>query len=279
MSKNSQRGRKDHYVPRGYLRGFIDPARENLAKPFWKYDLETKSWSMESPGSVGWERGFYDYAEAHPDLVHPDETFNKFERDFSSVRDHMLRRKFKGWVKQHKSFFLSYVQMMRARSPMFIEQQTAQNRNARGVTVTAVGPGNVISVDSLELRPPTETFVRNRTLTQMREEVEKGPDWMEEFNWCLRYTRSVEDPFVTGDQPLVVEGFVQDLAQAIRQHDTLIYFPICWQACLVGSRDRFHEGTDEATPDFLRHVRGMFVRSSKGYVISPHQLADDMFER
>ncbi len=156
MSEHNQRGRKDHYVPRGYLRGFIDRARENLSKPFWKYDLATKIWSMESPGSVGWDRGFYDYAETDADLVHPDDTFDRFERKFSLVRDHMLRRNFKGWVKQHKSFFLGYMQMIRARSRMFIEQQTEQNRAARGATITGVGPGNVITVDSLELRPLPE---------------------------------------------------------------------------------------------------------------------------
>ena len=279
MSKSKQRGRKDHYVPRGYLRGFIDPARESMAKPFWKYDLEIKIWSMESPGSVGWERGFYDYAEAHPDLVHPDETFDKFEREFSSVREHMLRRNFKAWVRQDRAFLLGYIQMMCARSPMFIEHQTEQNRKARGVTVTSVGPGNVIGVDSLELRPPPETFVRNRTITQMREEVERGTDWLGEFNWCLRYTRSIDDPFVTADQPVIANGVEPDRERAFQSRETLIYFPICWQACLVGSRLRFNEGTDEATRDFMRHVRGFYVRSTKGYVISPRQLADDMFER
>ena len=97
MAKNNQRGRKDHYIPRGYLKCFIDSARENLAKPFWKFDLETKQWSMESPGSVGWERGFYDYADANTELEHPDETFDKLEREFSLGREYLLQRRFKGW--------------------------------------------------------------------------------------------------------------------------------------------------------------------------------------
>lgn len=277
MTHQEQRDRKDHYVPRGYLKGFIDPARENLSKPFWKLDLATKQWSMASPGSVGWKRGFYDYAEFHPDLKNPDETFKQLENDYPSHRDEVLRKNYKDWVKQHKAFFLRYMQMMRARSPLFINHQTEQNRTLRGATVTSVGPGNKITVDSLELRPLSEKFIRNRTITQMNEEIQKGPDWMWSFHWCLRYTRDVNDPFVTADHPLIVNGVHSDLAAGIQRGDTLIFFPLCWQACLVGSRDRFDVGTDQAHPHFLRQFRALFARSTNGYVISPHKLDDQQF--
>ena len=83
---NSQRGRKDHYVPQGYLRGFIDPARATLNRPLWHYDLASSEWTEKSPSEVGWERGFYDYADADTALEHPDVTFAKFEREFPLVR-------------------------------------------------------------------------------------------------------------------------------------------------------------------------------------------------
>lgn len=277
MAQNNQRGRKDHYIPRGYLKGFIDSSRENLAKPFWKFDLETKQWSMESTGSVGWERGFYDYADANTELEHPDETFDKFEREFSLVREHLLQGRFKGWVKQHKTFLLGYAQMMRARSPLFIEKQTEHNRSLQGATVTSVGPGNQVTVDSLELRPFPENVVRNAVIGQMRQEINKGPDWMGNFNWCLRYTNSIVDPFVTGQQPVVLEGPAPNSTEAMTHPDTLIWFPICWQACLIGSLRRFDEGTLEASPSLLAHARGLFKRPDTGYVVSPHNLSDDMF--
>ena len=50
---NRERDRKDHYLPRGFLKGFIDPANKGLAKPLWHFDLETAEWSRESPGSIG----------------------------------------------------------------------------------------------------------------------------------------------------------------------------------------------------------------------------------
>jgi hypothetical protein len=273
VPRHRNRRRKDHYVPQGYLRGFIDPARAVLDKPLWHYDLESKIWAEKSPSEVGWERGFYDYFEATTDLEHPDVTFAKYEREFSLVRDHMLERNFKGWVKQHKPFLLGYMNMMRARSPLFIEQQTAQNRLLRGATVTSVDHAtNSVTVDSLELRPLPEGLVRNGVISQMRQEIEKGSDWMGNFNWCLRYTKSPADPFITGKHALLLEGPAPTLDEAMKHPDTLIWFPICWQACLVGSLRRFDEGTFKAHRWVLDHERELFRRSTTGYVISPTRL-------
>jgi hypothetical protein len=249
--------------------GFVDPAREDLDKPLWHFDLESATWTEKSPAEVGWERGFYDYADARTGLEHPDVTFAKFEREYPMVRDQMLRKWFKDWVKQQKPFLLGYMQMMRARSPMFIQQQTEHNRNLRGATITSVGPGNQVTVDSIELRPVPEYVMRNSVISQMRQEIEKGGDWMWNINWCLRYTRSPADPFITSGQPLVVEGPVPNIVEAMTHPDTLIWFPLCWQACLVGSPRRFDKGTDEMSPADMRRVRERFRRPSSGYVISP----------
>lgn len=184
----------------------------------------------------------------------------------------MLQRGFNDWAKKQKPFLLEFLQMMRARSPLFLEQQSAQHQSQRIVRVTEVISETQVKVDTLQPYAPPPEFVRNRTITSMREEIEKGADWAEEFHWCLRYTRSVADPFVTSDQPIVMNGVHPNAGEAIRRHDTLLFFPICWQACLVGSRDKFDKGTDEATPDFLRAVRELFFRPTTGYVISPRKI-------
>src|SRR5690242_19784723 len=223
MAEDRQRNRKDHHLPRGFLRGFIDPMNNNLAKPLWYFDLETRAWSMESPGSVGWKRGLYDYAPGTGELTHPDETFERFEREFSLMRERMLQRNFKGWVKQQKPFLLEYLQMMRARSPLFLEQQTAQRQNDRVVTVTEVVSDTQVKVDTLEPYAPPPEFVRNRTISSMREEIQKGADWALEFHWCLRYTRSVAESFVTADQPIVMNGVHPNAREGIQRHDTLLF--------------------------------------------------------
>jgi hypothetical protein len=129
-----------------------------------------------------------------------------------------------------------------------------------------------VTVDSLELRPFPERVVRNGVISQMRQEINRGPDWMLNFNWCLRYTNSPSDPFVTGTQPLLLESPAPTLNEAMTHPDTLIWFPICWQACLVGSLRRFDEGTFEAHRTLLTHARELFKRPTTGYVISPRNL-------
>jgi hypothetical protein len=266
--KHKQRGRKDHYTPQGYLRGFVDPSRTECDKALWHLDLASNEWREKSPAEVGWEKGFYDYAGNASGLEHPDVTFAKFEREFPPLRERMIQRRFKSWVKQQKPFLLGYMQMMRARSPLFFEQQTAHYKSLRGATVVSVGPGNQVGLDSLEMRPLPVNAVRNGVISQMRQEIEAGSKWMSNFNWCLRYAVSPDHSFVTGPQPLVLEGPAPDVLSAISHPDTLIWFPLCWQACLVGSLRRFNEGTDRADPWVLDHVREMFMRPKTGYLIS-----------
>jgi hypothetical protein len=67
MPRKRQCGRKDHYIPQGYLRGFVDPARESLDKPLWHFALESGEWSEKSSSKVGWARGFY---AANTELEH-----------------------------------------------------------------------------------------------------------------------------------------------------------------------------------------------------------------
>ena len=121
----------------------------------------------------------------------------------------------------------------------------------------------------MELRPLPEPFIRNRTISNIREEIAKGPDWMWNFNWCLRYTDSVSEPFVVGPQPLVLEGPVLTTAAAVTHTDTMIWFPLSWRACLIGSLRRFNEGTDQAHPNLIWHVRELYSQLETGYVVSP----------
>jgi hypothetical protein len=215
---------------------------------------------------IGWEKGLYDYAKGGANLEHPDVTFARFEREYPLVRQRMLEKRFKRWVKQ-RSFLLGFMQMMRARSPLFIRQQTAENGALRGAKVIAV-EGNKVTLDSLEMRPLPEHVVRNAAISKMQHEIARGPDWLWDFNWCLRYTYDSSLCFVTSEQPLAITGPAPDLVTALQHPDTLLYFPVCWQVCLVGSIRRFDVGTEAAQPDFLRHVRSLYVNHSIDFVVA-----------
>src|SRR5450755_4878811 len=97
--------RRDHYLPQGYLRGFIAPARRKLSKPLWCFDLHTKKWRERAPKEIGYIVGFYDYAIENTTAEHPDLTFQRLENDFPRVRAQIIQEGFSSWI-QHKEFLL-----------------------------------------------------------------------------------------------------------------------------------------------------------------------------
>jgi hypothetical protein len=79
---NTQQGRRDHFLPQGYLRGFIDPARRDEPQPLWSLDIPYKKWSERSTKQLGHITGLYDYAGTGPEvesLPSADETFSDLE--------------------------------------------------------------------------------------------------------------------------------------------------------------------------------------------------------
>jgi hypothetical protein len=106
----------------------------------------------------------------------------------------------------------------------------------------------------------------------MREEMKKGPDWLANFNWAFRYTTSPADPVITAEQPLVSIGKNSNLAAAMSDPETFIYFPICWQAFLFGSNKRFDSETEEFHPDVLRRVRRAYLENGKHFLVSPQKI-------
>jgi hypothetical protein len=92
------------------------------------------------------------------------------------------------------------MQMIRARSPLFFDQWRERSKTIRIATITEVGAdGRSIKVDSLEGRPMTQGEIQNWTIARMREEINKGPDWMANFHWALRYTDSPTDPVIAAE--------------------------------------------------------------------------------
>lgn len=266
------KNRRDHYLPQGYLRGFIDPARAELPKPLWCFHLHTKKWKERSPKEIGYIDGFYDYAIENTLAEHPDVTFKRLENDFPRLRGKILQDGFSSWI-DHKNFLLAYLQMIRARSPLFFDQWREQSKTLRVSKITEVLPGNRVKVDSLEGRPLTPAEAQNWTISKMREEINKGSDWLTKFHWALRYTDSASDPVITAEQPLICMGSSADLVTAVRDPETLIYFPLCWQACLFGSLRHFDIETDRFHPDDLERVRRAYLENGRKFLISPQKLS------
>jgi len=153
---------------------------------------------------------FYDFAIENTAAEHPDVTFQRLENDFPRIRTQMLKDRFQSWP-DHKTFLLSYMQMIKARSPLFFDQWREKSKALRLSRVVEVGADRrSVKVDSLEGRPMTQAEIQDWTISQMREEIKKGPDWLANFHWALRYTDAPGDPFIAAEQPLVMIGNSSD---------------------------------------------------------------------
>jgi len=168
---------------------------------------------------------------------------------------------------------LRYMDMLRARSPLYFRQKEAEGQNTPTWTVDKV-EGNKITLKSMEASPPSATFIKNRTIFDMRGEIQKGGSWLWDLNWVLRYTDSVAEPFVTCDHPFAFEGPVSSPEEAFQHPDTVFYFPVCWQVCLFGSRLRFNLGTDKFDSNDLQVTRRKYRLFAEKFLVSPTKLDD-----
>jgi Protein of unknown function (DUF4238) len=265
--KHRTRGRKDHYLPQGYLRGFISPSRTELQKPLWYFDAHRKHWSELSPAEIGFERGFYDSRGIETNVETADQVFAELERTFPLVREEMVADQFSNWT-EHLDFLLRYFQMMRARSPLAFEQRQARDRNRQFLKVVKVS-GRSITYEPAQV---TETFLKNKAIAEMRQEIQKGADWLNRFHWALRYSVSPDMPFILSDTPCIVEGKFSTLEEAMQRPDTLIVFPLCWQACLFGSLARFDIKTDEFSSADLQTIHRKHFDKAREFIVSPVKL-------
>jgi len=272
------RGRKDHWLPQGYMRGFIGPSRSEEHKPLWCYDRYEGKWKTVASSEIGQGVGFYDYANGtdYSAVTHPDSVFARLEREFPLVRDELAANRFENW-EVRKDFLLEFMQMLRARSPLAIQQHQAEGRKVRASMVTSVdAEQRKVTLDSLVPRPLPESKVRNWAIHKMLEDVKAGASWSNRMHWCLRYTANESDPFCTTDQSPVARGPAPGPApgevvsfELLAHPETLVLFPLSWQACMLGSPRPFEKEYDVAAPQLLESYRTEQKEKCNRFVISP----------
>ncbi|MHB8526625.1 MAG: DUF4238 domain-containing protein [Candidatus Acidiferrales bacterium] len=271
---NRRKNRRDHYLPQSYLRGFIEPSRNVLARPLWHFDVPNATWSERSPREISYRFGFYDHAGDPVGVKTADETFASLEQTFPRVRAQLIEDNFENWT-DFRDFLLCYLQMMRARSLSFIADVRKAGASLRGLVIKEVLPdGRSVKVDSLTPSPLPADFITNWTIGQMTEEIHKGSGWAAEFNWALRYTDSAEDPFIVGDGPIVFRTPSPTIAEGMHHLETLLFFPLCWQACLIGSRQFFEIETDRFVHEDMYQVRRIYKETAELFLVSPQRLKD-----
>lgn len=248
-----KRGRKDHFTPQGYLRGFVHPERLNAQKPLWVLDVKRLEWREKSPAAFGWEKGLYDYAaDSTPDGT-AEEIFLRPENDFPVVREKIRSEGYPSWV-QYRDQLVEFAAMLSARSPMFLDQAASSIR------------------DSLAPYPDADVLAHNYGLTTMRTEVtDRGWRWRS-LHWALRFTTDPASPAIGCDQSVGMDGHVEDVRFALDDPQTTLFFPLSWDMCLFGSPARLEPTCAQFLEADLRRLRSFVTQQACSFVVSPVRL-------
>ena len=268
-SDTAMRNRIDHLLPQSYLNGFTDPSNKGQLSVF---DRTTQKWFETGTPGIAGNRGFYDYSiGSQPDQT-ADQAFKELEESFSPVRTDLVENGFTNW-RTHLDFLLRFAQMLRVRSEFYRDEHRASSQQLKMYTIAEIierEPGKV----RIQPYKPTssiehETLLRNKAITDMRAEIAKGISGFEHFHWCLRYVTTPTSPIVTADNAVVASGNSPARERALQEPDTLIFFPICWRACLFGSPAKFDVDTDEFNASDQKRLCRIYFDSARRFVFSP----------
>lgn len=243
--------RRDHYVPQGYLRGFVHPTRESLVRPLWVLDTRAREWSERSASQIGWERGFYDYELlGEPDAT-GDDAFRRLENDLPRLRRVIRETSYESWT-AHRNTLVAFAAMMAARSPLFRTQAISQ------------------VLPSLAGEPNRASLAKNYSITLMRGEIQRrATDW-QAYHWVLAYTLNPEHPFVAGDQGVGMVGAALTLPEAFERNDFWLWCPLSWDTCLIASSQPLTaRPTAELGRDHIAKIRDLTRRQAMRFIASP----------
>lgn len=265
---NVQRNRLDHLLPQGYLDGFTNPSVDG---ELWVLDVGKERWFPTGTSAVAAIKGFYDYAPGSEPDEQADDAFRDLESRFPRLIRELEATRFSGW-KQHLDFLLSFGQMLRARSELFRAENETNTRQSKMYRVEKVD-GNKIT--ATPYTPEGEEFsklLRNKAITEMRSEIKKGAGWFSELDWCIRVAENPADPVITTETPIIVQGQTTNLADAVKDGGSVILFPLCWRACLFGSRAKFHIEADVFTRHDSAALRTIYLQMASRFIYSPSKL-------
>jgi len=220
----------------------------------------------------------YDFSNDGITAEHADVTFKRMEDEFPAVRDKLVASRFVGW-QDRLDFLLTYMQMIRVRSPLFFVEQGQELAKATLATVTSVDRAEK-KINYAKPRRLTEEEVHDQTLAKMREEFRNGAGWMAGFHWQLRTTNDPNNPVTTSEGPLFVKGVKTQTEHAmtmdlLTDDGSEVWFPLCWQAALVGRVKPFEHDLMPFEQPALDDLRRIIAEMAPQYVIST-QIVNDL---
>ena len=245
------KGRRDHYVPQGYLRGFIHPKRQKYPKPLWVLDVNRRKWSERAPSQIGWERGFYDYAPGTDPDATAEDAFRRLENDVPRIRDRIRTNGHQSWT-EFRDVLTCFVAMMATRSPLFRTQVISQVRPSMPHGTTG------------------DDLAKNFSITLMRTEIRRWPQTLKGYHWVLVYTKDPEHPFTASDQFVGMRGNALTAAEALQSNDFWLFCPLSWDMCLVASSLPLDaEPTAPLQPEHVTELQTLMRRQAGKFIVSP----------
>ena len=273
-----ERNRKDHILPQGYLDGFTGP---NGRLQVW--DIEGKRWFQSTTEDVACERGYYDYSEGVVPDQTADQALREYEDDFPKLRRELLATNFTMW-RRNLPFLLRYINSIRVRSRLF-RQHVLQSFEQQPPMVVGEIHENVphTKIDgelanARSLKPMEQTGERlqiaynDLSISKMRADILEVPKFFFEYSWSLRYTTNPNNPVITADDAIHLEFPFDQPNQALRHFQSRLHFPLCWQACLIGSPHQQLPNTKVFSPARLSELRRKYLRSLCRFAYSPIRL-------
>jgi hypothetical protein len=278
------RNRRDHYIPQGYLRGFIAPDNRLAERPLWAFDIPHQKWSEKSTREIAYRYGLYDYSEECPPEITVDSAFVELEQTFPKVREEIVAGGFTNW-KTHKDFLIRFMDMLRVRSLLYFDEmleaysatQILEIENVLDTRPDLSDPNRSVTTvkykeRTFKSRDEKQRLLKNLTLTEMRRALEAPAPWLSSVNWVLRYTSDSHNPCVCSEQPLLLHGSETSSSAALSNPDTFIFFPLSWNACMVGCPVPIDKDTDEFHPVDLGQIRKIYREAATLFVVSPHRI-------
>ncbi len=243
MSALPKSGRKDHFSPRGYLRGFIHPNRADDEKPLWVQDVPTRRWTLRSPAEFGYIRGLYDYSAPASRTHSAEDAFRRPENDFPTVRERIRAEGYDAWI-TYRDDLIRFAAMLSARTPMFLQQVKSTS------VLSDPAAAQDTAVDSMRVEI-ADRFLRWRQL-----------------HWFLRYAPDPDDSAITADHAIGAEGPAPGLAAAASDPQTTFFVPLARDMCLFGALVPLSPMTARFLPPDLERLRQFVFSQASQFVVA-----------
>ncbi len=224
-----------HYVPRFYLKGFLDPELESFNPPqrtLWVYRAGKRSRRC-SMSRVGGEEGFYEHESGN----HLDRRLTKEEHVWSRLLEQILKEGTL-WGSDRKNF-ARFLGLMSTRGKYFFDMTTEVLRLTDSYIASRAHIPQEASAlhERLMAGGVASQLSKKRTLEEMLETGEYISLLYEKLNWFIARTDG-PDYFLTSDTPVSLtdpDGPITTEASYQFSSRTEFTFPLSRNQLLIGS--------------------------------------------